>query len=305
MRSLQTLLYPLISIPVVFILALFGSRFPIWFQRFNANNNPFFRFFSGYAAGIVLGVGFIHSLPDAFNSWNDFVESLQKDESELALYLFPWPAVLTMVGALATLIVEQVIEGITGHKHSHAVEDYGSLHVREDKLLDGKTEEGKQPEKDIKENEPLVNVSQLYVLLFGLSFHSVFVGLALGISESASLFAAVVFHQFFEGVAFGSRVLKTKLDGRLHIWLLDLLFAISAPFGTGIGIVIAEVIQNSGVYFIVNSVFQALSGGILVYVSLVHMMKEETEHVKGKLLVILFLGFVLGAISMSIIGIWA
>lgn len=49
--------------------------------------------------------------------------------------------------------------------------------------------------------------------------------------------------------------------------------------------------------------------GILIYVALVHMMKEEMERPEfqkgGGLLYCMYLGFALGTAAMAIIGIWA
>jgi len=148
-------------------------------------------------------------------------------------------------------------------------------------------------------------------LLFGLSFHSLFVGIALGVLESDwGLFAAIVFHQFFEGMALGARVARANFRNSAHIWILDIVFALAAPVGIAIGLAIrATLADDNTKYAITNGVFQALSAGILIYVSLVHMMKEEMtrpEFAKGgPLLYFMYGGFILGTTALSIIGIWA
>ena len=150
----------------------------------------------------------------------------------------------------------------------------------------------------------------MYILLAGLSFHSFFVGLALGISNSLSLFLAIVAHQFFEGIALGARVARARLPKRAHIWLLDLVFSLAAPVGVAIGIGIAEALgSGSFTYLVVNGVFQALSGGILIYVAIIHLLSEEMErHSKVDrpgARNIAYLGLVLGWTIMAVIGIWA
>ena len=54
------------------------------------------------------------------------------------------------------------------------------------------------------------------VLESGIAFHSVLIGIALGVSDSPCtirpLLAALTFHQFFEGVALGSCLLQASLS---------------------------------------------------------------------------------------------
>ena len=55
----------------------------------------------------------------------------------------------------------------------------------------------------------------MQVLETGIAFHSVLIGIALGVSDSPCtirpLLAALTFHQFFEGVALGSCLLQVCL----------------------------------------------------------------------------------------------
>ena len=129
--------------------------------------------------------------------------------------------------------------------------------------------------------------TELYVLLFGLSFHSIFVGIALGVSGNDwGLFAAIIFHQFFEGLALGARVARAGFKSKVHIWLLDIVYpisyffisfpsfsfsyflltsesyAIAIPVGIAIGVGIQSALEGDAfTYNIVNGVFQGLSGG--------------------------------------------
>jgi zinc transporter 1/2/3 len=65
------------------------------------------------------------------------------------------------------------------------------------------------------------------VLEAGIAFHSVLIGIALGVSNSPCtirpLLAALTFHQFFEGIALGSCLLQVPL----HAQLLCSLFSIT------------------------------------------------------------------------------
>jgi len=301
-------------------LGLAGSLFPplliSYFPRFNLNSNYFFRFFNGFAAGIVLAVGYVHSLPDAFDSFGNALTGSSKTQQ------YAWAGFIGMVGSLLTFAGEEFVHhmvGGHGGEHPFTVDAHLPKTDTEDSVADLRGAKTTYGTSEVQEGAPVHEhsrgthsyYSELYVLLFGLSFHSVFVGLALGIvSNDWSLFTAIVFHQFFEGLALGARVARANFRKRLHIWLLDLVFGLAAPVGIAIGIGVRTAIASSDYSFsLVNGTFQALSGGILIFVSLVHMMKEEMEREEFQgntaLKWSMYLGFAMGAGAMSIIGIWA
>lgn len=161
--------------------------------------------------------------------------------------------------------------------------------------------------------------SKMLVLLFGLSFHSFFVGLALGVGGGeVGLFVAIVAHQFFEGMALGGRILKAQLEknkerASRRRWLYDLVFAISCPVGISVGIgIYLSPLLNLWSYAIINMIFQGLSGGILIYVSLVHVVSgghHDSPHTNAQHSTqskfSTYLGLLGGVGIMSIIGIWA
>lgn len=72
-----------------------------------------------------------------------------------------------------------------------------------------------------------------YMLEFGVTVHSVFIGLENGIvaeDELKRLLVALCCHQFFEGLALGSRIVEVELPSHLHEVILCGLFH-SSPIG--------------------------------------------------------------------------
>ncbi|KAF8283125.1 hypothetical protein TcBrA4_0077750 [Trypanosoma cruzi] len=70
---------------------------------------------------------------------------------------------------------------------------------------------------------------------FGVTLHSVFIGLTVGITsdaETKALLVALVFHQMFEGLALGSRLADASMRISLEL-LLALIFSISAHWARG------------------------------------------------------------------------
>lgn len=355
---------PLIAIFVVFVLGLSGSLIPPaivhFYPKYDLNTKVYFRFFNGLAAGVVVGVGFIHSLPDAFTSFNNaLIENNLTDQ-------YSWCGFIAMVSALITFFAEEMISRNLGrfgvvHGHEH-VHNHGNAHENEDitrrqaannerfgvvqhenghdngnediaqrqatntelvpetikvignnQIFNADLEKAEIKDQKIeKEDENQRKYyTELGVLMFGLCFHSYFVGLALGVvSDDWGLFTAIIFHQFFEGLALGARVARANFKNKIHVWLIDLWYALAVPIGVAIGLGIkSQIVNNQYQYDIADGTVQAMSGGILIYMGLVHMMKEELERKEfrngGSILIAMYIGFLAGSGAMAIIGIWA
>lgn len=76
-----------------------------------------------------------------------------------------------------------------------------------------------------------------------------------------------------------------------------------------IGLILLTQVPDDVTLALVNGVCQAISAGVLIFVSLVHMVLEELARpefaaVRG-LKATLYSGFLVGAAALSIIGIWA
>lgn len=183
------------------------------------------------------------------------------------------------------------------HSHSSGEDDHGSCASDQLALV-------------LKHEQRVKHYTTLMILLFGLSFHSVFVGFAIGLSDDRALFIAILAHQFFEALALGSHICRSQIRDFWFILLIVGVFTASAPVGTGIGIGISVGICNDpGSYTVVEGIFNSLAAGILIYVGSVHMIAEEFKRPevvnswKNSLLV--WSGVILGAALMAVLGIWA
>ena len=140
---------------------------------------------------------------------------------------------------------EESLEKRPEHSHSH-----GSLLE-----LQGQDWSGKR-------------LAEAYMVEFAVSVHSVFVGLAVGVSGDESLvplLIALVFHQLFEGVALGARIADARV-GRLAELLLAAIFSLAAPVGIAIGIgVYSSINTNAQSYLLTQGIFDGVCAGILLY----------------------------------------
>ena len=151
-----------------------------------------------------------------------------------------------------------------------------------------------------------------YMLEFGVTVHSVFIGLANGIDGDTQLhvlLVALVFHQMFEGIALGSRIADANMPSHWHEVLLTLVFSLAAPLGIAIGIAVKTGLNPNGETFLmVQGTFDGVCSGILLYIGLVLLLRDFPEdmqrYCKGShwRMFGMFAALYLGAGLMSFIG---
>ena len=142
-------------------------------------------------------------------------------------------------------------------------------------------------------------------------FHSVFVGVTLGVSQNTgtvtALVIALIFHQGNEGLALGVLFIKGGLS-RMRYALMALAFMFVTPLGVAIGIAVSSG-YNGASKGALGTDFDAVSAGILIYNGLVDLVIptfDPEEVPKARWLQALgFFFLYLGAAIMALIGKWA
>lgn len=159
-------------------------------------------------------------------------------------------------------------------------------------------------------------MTAIFILEFGVIFHSIFIGLTLAVAgeEFNVLYIVLVFHQTFEGLGLGSR-LATAQWPRSKTWMpyvLGAAYGLSTPIAIAVGLAVRETFSDSAnTTMIVNGVFDSISAGILIYTGLVELMAHEfmfnPEMRKASVRVMLgaFGCMCLGAGLMALLGKWA
>lgn len=225
----------------------------------------------------------------------------------------------------------------SGEPHEHLTESLSSSHDvdanvdldldLEEKKVSMLEEDNSVVDDDLERQD--INVSpesladftgqllNVFILEFGIIFHSVFVGLTLACSgdEFVSLYIVVCFHQMFEGLGLGTRVacVDWPRSKRWTPWMLCLGYTISTPIAIGIGIGVRDSYPpGSRTALITNGVFDSISAGILVYTGLVELMAHEflfSDEFKGaggfKKMLWAYLVMCTGAGLMALLGRWA
>jgi zinc transporter 1/2/3 len=122
-------------------------------------------------------------------------------------------------------------------------------------------------------------MTAIFILEFGVIFHSIFIGLTLAVSDDfIILFIVLVFHQTFEGLGLGSRLATTDWPAskKWMPYILGGLYSITTPLAIGVGLGVRSTLQTQGqTMLLLNGIFDAISGGILMYTGLVELLAHE------------------------------
>jgi len=202
----------------------------------------------------------------------------------------------------------------TEHTHSHAPREdhlgHSRTHIPNESITPDQLERGLIPESYAAQ------MTAIFILEFGVVFHSVFIGLTLAVSgaEFATLYVVLVFHQTFEGLGLGTRLASAPWppSRRWTPYVMGAGYAISTPLAIAVGLgVRMSYTPGSQTALITNGVFDSISAGILIYTGLVELMAHEfmfSETMrKASLRVVLgaFGLMCLGAGLMALLGKWA
>ncbi|KAK3079522.1 hypothetical protein LTS18_004649 [Coniosporium uncinatum] len=159
-------------------------------------------------------------------------------------------------------------------------------------------------------------MTAVFILEFGVIFHSIFIGLTLAVAgeEFITLYVVLVFHQTFEGLGLGTRLAAAPWpkSKRWTPYLLALGYALSTPIAIAIGLGVRETYPpGSRTTLVVNGVFDSISAGILIYTGLVELMAHEfmfSPTMKSASIKTVMSAFALmctGAGLMALLGYWA
>ncbi|KAL3456648.1 Zinc/iron permease [Aspergillus heterothallicus] len=157
-------------------------------------------------------------------------------------------------------------------------------------------------------------IAAFLILEFGIIFHSVIIGLNLGVtgSEFATLYPVLVFHQSFEGLGIGARLSAIPFaQHKVLPYMLCLAYGLTTPISIAIGLGLRTTYNpKSKESLIIQGVFNAVSAGVLIYSALVELLARDflfdpdRTRKRAKLVYMVFC-MLLGAGIMALIGEWA
>ncbi|CAI5759035.1 unnamed protein product [Candida verbasci] len=308
------------SIPVLFIVSALGSFFPLVALHCKFIRLPSWLFFVTryFGSGVIIATGFIHLMAESSQSLNN--ECLGG-----VFNRYPMTEGICLMSVFFIFFFD-----IIAHKKVHERAKLKDKSIQEETIeVDSKDEvlSDKVSQDSTLESQPKPinhrNSENIYqqilncvVLECGIVLHSVFVGLSLTIAgdEFVTLYIAIGFHQFFEGLGLGSRFATTYWPkGKGHVpWLMCLAYSLTTPTAAGIGLGVRNSYPvGSRTSLITTGVFDALCAGVLIYNSIAELMAYDfmysnefaDKSMKTLLSGFFFLSF--GAFAMALIGRWA
>lgn len=161
-------------------------------------------------------------------------------------------------------------------------------------------------------------IGAFLILEFGVIFHSVIIGLTLGVvgSEFKILYVVIIFHQAFEGLGLGARLsaISFPRDSRRFAswlpWILCLAYGLTTPVAISVGLAIRSSFSlNSFTANIIQGVLNASSAGVLIYTALVELIARDfffdPNRTRDKAqLVLMVLSCLAGMGLMAFLGKW-
>ncbi|XP_004689427.1 PREDICTED: zinc transporter ZIP3 [Condylura cristata] len=217
---------------------------------------------------------------------------------------YPLAETIMMLGFFMTVFLEQLVLTFRKEKPSfidletfNAGSDAGSDSEYESPFMGGGRGHGLYVEphphshhglsvQELSRSSPL----RLLSLVFALSAHSIFEGLALGLQEEGekvvSLFVGVAIHETLVAVALGISMARSAMPLR-DAAKLAITVSAMIPLGIGIGLGIesAQGVPSS----VASVLLQGLAGGTFLFVTFFEILAKELEEKSDRLLKVLFL----------------
>ncbi|THU46362.1 hypothetical protein C4D60_Mb09t04140 [Musa balbisiana] len=326
----------LVSIGIILVTSAVGISSPVVLARVFEGKPAYGRallLIKCFAAGVVLSTALVHVLPDAFDALADCQVAARHPWRD-----FPFSGLLTLIGALLALLVDVVatshaVAGSAGQQQYQPVEleegkrkaaaasvsavamggCHGQHGVTDEQ--EGEEEEGDQG----SEEERLAKLKQRMVsqvLEIGIVFHSVIIGVTMGMSQNQCairpLVVALAFHQIFEGLGLGGCIAQAGF-GFGTVAYMCLMFSVTTPMGIILGMIVFYMTgydDSNPNALISEGLLGSLSAGVLIYMALVDLIAVDFFHNKAmssssQLKKACYVALVLGSASMSILALWA
>ncbi|KAF2476565.1 low-affinity zinc ion transporter-like protein [Lindgomyces ingoldianus] len=336
---------------VILVGSMLGAMFPVYARRHSGLGVPDWAFFVAkyFGSGVIIATAFIHLLAPAN-------EALGNGCLTGAITEYPWVEGIALMTIMLMFFLELMtmrygnFGGEHSHSHGHSHPSalpqgsnsddislnspkkyetrgespgHGHHHTPGEDHLGHAREHTDNAivnpdwlEHGIVPETYAAQITAIFILEFGVIFHSIFVGLTLAVagSEFVTLYIVLVFHQTFEGLGLGSRLATVPWpkSKRWTPYILGFAYGISTPIAIAIGLGVRNTYPpESATTLIVNGVFDSISAGILIYTGLVELMAHEFMFSpymqKGPIgrLLSAFVLMCLGAGLMALLGKWA
>lgn len=161
-------------------------------------------------------------------------------------------------------------------------------------------------------HEDTVNLKKLvtvYILELGIAVHSIMIGMTIGTNNNytslVTLILAIIFHQFFEGIALGSTIITAEFLTIKKTIAIIIFYSMTTPFGIILGIIIKSSCHTeSPNSYIIQGILNAVSAGILIYMALIHLIIQDFNNnkIKFTIKILMSVSLIVGFLLTSLIS---
>ncbi|KAL2853975.1 Zinc/iron permease [Aspergillus pseudodeflectus] len=269
-----------------------------------------------FGSGILLATAFIHLLAPAS-------EALRNPCLTGVITEYPWVEGIVLMTVVGTFFVEILVDVFAVHGNGYGPtetveEDDSNTNLNSGFLSTSQTiirttnTASSTPSNSHTRTHSWNNwkppLTRLLILESSIILHSLLIGLSLSVAgaEFPTLYAVLVFHQTFEGLAH-----KTSTP-----YMLGVAYALSTPLAIAVGLCVrGSYSPGSQGVLIVSGVFDSVSAGVLIYSGLVEVLAREflvqpglggegrRKDVRGVFAA--FFWLCVGAAAMAVLGKWA
>ncbi|RTE83886.1 hypothetical protein BHE90_001553 [Fusarium euwallaceae] len=264
---------------VLLIVSSMAAVFPVLTTRYTFLRIPstFFFVVRHFGTGVLIATAFCHLLPTAFSNLNDPCMGEFWTETYAAM-----PGAISLGSVFIVMTIEMLVSPFRRNstlKLMPTVDAARALQDSEGCCNPASCGKIQETDVSINEKDPRPKRIQVVLLEAGIIFHSIFVGLTLGVTTGSgflSLFVAIIFHPG-QAIGIGTHKLYSP---------------------------------DSQVGHTVVGFFNAVSSGFLLYAALVELLSEDFlsqkswYEMRGGRRVVAFALVFVGAFLMALIAHW-
>lgn len=305
------------AIFVIFIGSMFGCVIPLLLSR-SSPSKPFLKrlFFATrfFGSGVIIATALIHLFAPA-------VAALYSPclNPESAITQYAWPEGICLMAIFAMFLAELLANhsAVKAGKRVAVGQPHESDTNKQATTADSGDNVKSIDHETISGDKFALQMTSLFILEFGIIFHSILIGLTLAVAgeEFIVLYIVLTFHQTFEGLGLGARLALISWP-RGRVWLpyvLSAAYSLSTPIAMAAGLGVRQTFEpGSHLALVVSGVFDSISAGILLYTGLVQLIAYDF-FMNSSTMMRATIGCKLGAFGwmclgaglMSLLGKWA
>ncbi|TDH11246.1 hypothetical protein EPR50_G00058880 [Perca flavescens] len=224
---------------------------------------------SCFAGGVFLATCLLDLLPD-------YLHSINEAFSNAGVTLqFPLPEFILAMGFFLVLVLEQAVLAFKDQSSPH-VEECRALLV-DSSIQANDSNVRHRSQRDFHVDSGSRSALRAFILVFSLSLHSAFKGLALGLLDDGKavleICLALMIHKSVVSFSLAFRLSRGRLR-RAAVAGCVLLFAAMAPLGIGVGVALRES-EASPRHQLARCTLEGLAAGTFVYITFIEILPHE------------------------------